>query len=158
MSIDAGQSTGVAIIDYPNNGPMQVVHLDQFVGSLSPTVEELLWLNFSYQPGVIAAERFDLRPGNKFLADLTTVEVNGTLKYLWGDDNIVWQTPAQAKTLVNDMILKRLDLWVTGKQFGQPDADDVRDALRHNIRYAVQELKHRPTIEEGWPKPAEEED
>src|SRR5690606_1503579 len=68
MSIDAGQSTGVAIIDYPDNGPMQVVHLDQFVGSLSPTVEELLWLNFSYQPGVVAAERFDLRPGNKFLA------------------------------------------------------------------------------------------
>lgn len=158
MSVDAGQSTGVAIIDYPEDKPMQVLHVDQFKGILDRTVDELVYLANEYRVNVIAIEQFDLRPGNKFLADLTTVEVNAVLKYVWGYDAIVWQTPAQAKGQVNDLILKRLDLWLTGKDVGEKDADDVRDALRHNIYYAVNSLGHLPTIAEGWPRPTEEEE
>lgn len=158
MTIDAGQSTGVAIIDYPADKPMQVVHVDQFKAGLEDTVRELVGLQKTYDPIVVAIEQFDLRPGNKFLADLTTVEVNAVLKYVWGYDAIVWQTPAQAKGQVNDLILKRLGLWLTGKDVGEKDADDVRDALRHNIYYAVNSLGHLPTIAEGWPRPAEEEE
>lgn len=156
MAIDAGQSTGASIIDYHNGCLPSIVHVVQFKLDVQETAWHLNELLSGYQIEKIVVEQFDLRPNNKFLADLTTVEVNGALKALWGEGNIVWQTPAQAKGLISDAVLKNLGAWPTGKTVGQKDANDARDALRHNFRYGVEVLKHRKTIEAGWPKPKED--
>lgn len=159
LAIDAGESTGLAVVDFTETGP-ELRYLSQFIAGVVETVFDIHDLIVDYQPVAVVAEQFDLRPGNKFLADLSTVYRNGALEYMLAVDfamEPVWQTPAQAKGLVSDTVLKRLgpDFWPTGKTVGQKDANDARDALRHAVFYAVEVLKHRPTIELGWPKPEE---
>lgn len=101
-------------------------------------------------------ERFDLRPGNKFLADLTPVKINSAIEYALLTETAlrgvkaVAQTPAQAKGLASDKVLKALGWWPTGKTVGQPDADDARDALRHLVHYEVKTMRNRWVAEHGW--------
>ena len=97
---------------------------------------------------MIVAEQFDLRPSNKFTADLTPVKVNAVLD--WLVDDVHYQTPAQAKGLVKDATLKNLGWWLTGKDVGYKDANDVRDAFRHLVYYLVHEMRHKWTLEGGW--------
>lgn len=159
LGIDAGESTGLAVVDFTDNGP-DLCYLSQFVADNVNTVLDIHNLIVDYQPATVVAEQFNLRPGNKFLADLSTVYRNGALEYMLAVDfamDPLWQTPAQAKGLVSDTVLKRFgsDFWPTGKTVGYKDANDARDALRHAVFYAVEVLNHRPTIELGWPKPKE---
>lgn len=155
LAIDAGESTGLAVVDFTETGPEQQ-YLSQFIADNVSTVFEIHDLIEDYRPDKVVIEQFDLRPGNKFLADLSTVYRNGALEYMLAADfamDPVWQTPAQAKGLVSDTVLKRFgsDFWPTGKTVGYKDANDARDALRHAIHYGVVTLEHRPTIERGWP-------
>lgn len=155
LAIDAGESTGVAVVDFTETGP-ELRYLSQFVADSVNTVFEIHDLIVDYQPVAVVAEQFDLRPGNKFLADLSTVYRNGALEYMLAVDfatEAFWQTPAQAKGLVHDLVLKRFgpDFWPTGKTVGYKDANDARDALRHAIRYGVEVLEHLPTTKKGWP-------
>lgn len=155
MAIDAGDMTGIAVVDFTDNGPV-LCYLSQFAGDVTQTMHRVAAVIRAMDVGVVVAEQFNLRPGNQFVADLSTVYRNGALEYMlavhFGIDP-VWQTPAQAKGLVSDTVLKRLgpDFWPTGKTVGQKDAHDARDALRHAIRYGVEVLKHLPTIKKGWP-------
>lgn len=155
LGIDAGESTGLAVVDFTQGGTY-ASYVGQFTDGLVDTVSDIINATVSFIPDVVVIEQFDLRPGNKFLANLSTVYRNGALEYALATEvgtDPVWQTPAQAKGLVSDAVLKRLGdrFWPTGKDVGQKDADDARDALRHAIHYAVVTLKHRPTIEKGWP-------
>ncbi len=155
LAIDAGESTGVAVVDFTETGP-ELRYLSQFIAGVVETVFDIHDLIVDYQPVAVVAEQFDLRPGNKFLADLSTVYRNGALEYMLAVDFAMepaWQTPAQAKGLVHDLVLKRFgpDFWPTGKTVGYKDANDARDALRHAIRYGVEVLEHLPTTKKGWP-------
>ncbi len=155
LAIDAGESTGVAVVDFTETGP-ELRYLSQFIAGVVETVFDIHDLIVDYQPVAVVAEQFDLRPGNKFLADLSTVYRNGALEYMLAVDfamDPVWQTPAQAKGLVHDLVLKRYGpaFWPTGKTVGYKDAHDARDALRHAIRYGVEVLEHLPTAKKGWP-------
>lgn len=155
LAIDAGASTGLAVVDFTDDGPA-LIHMHQFIDN---TVDTMLVIHdtiVDFVPDIVVAEQFDLRPSNKFTADLSTVYRNGALEYILAVDFVmtpVWQTPAQAKRLVSDKVLKRFgrDFWPTGKTVEQKDADDVRDALRHAIYYGATTLEHRPTQERGWP-------
>lgn len=91
----------------------------------------------------VVAERFDLRPGNNFLPELTPVKVNAVLEFNLGPGNITYQTPAQAKRVVTNPMLKQLGYYdaLMGSKFGQPDANDVRDAFRHLIYYSLTKLR-----------------
>lgn len=162
LAIDAGESTGMAVVDFTETGP-ELVSLSQFIAGTTGTMRWLAGIIETYEVETVVAEQFNLRPGNKFLADLSTVYRNGALEYMLAVDFAmapVWQTPAQAKGLVSDKVLKRLgdEFWPTGRTVGQKDADDARDALRHAIYYAVTTLKHRPTIELGWPKEKDDDE
>lgn len=155
LAIDAGESTGVAVVDFTENGP-ELALLAQFIDNNVDTVCNIYDYIVETIPDKVVIEQFDLRPGNKFLADLSTVYRNGALEYMLAVDfamEPVWQTPAQAKGLVHDLVLKRFgpDFWPTGKTVGYKDANDARDALRHAIRYGVEVLEHLPTTKKGWP-------
>ena len=65
-------------------------------------VYDILATYNEYAPDIIVCEQFDLRPGNNFLADLTPVKINSVLGWELGD--IVWQTPAMAKTTMPDNV------------------------------------------------------
>ena len=55
-------------------------------------------------------------------------------------------TPAESKKM-SDELLKRLGLWFTGKDVGQPDANDVNSATKHILFFLSRTLKHKPTLE-----------
>lgn len=155
LAIDAGLSSGWAVLDFEDDCPPAELALYQGKMGLIETVDRICETYKTYEPDVVITEKFNLRPGNKFLADLTTVSVNGALQYAMHDKfgvEMVEQTPAQAKGLVSDEVLKRLGMWPTGSIVGTKDADDVRDALRHAVHYAVVSMKHLPTTKLGWPQ------
>lgn len=155
LAIDAGESTGLAVVEFAASAPA-LLHLDQFIAPVTETIRQIERVMQHWHVDAVVAEQFDLRPGNQFTADLSTVYRNGALEYMIESEGVravVWQTPAQAKGLVSDKVLKRFgpEFWPTGKTVGYKDANDARDALRHAIHYGVEVLSHFPTIEKGWP-------
>lgn len=144
LAVDAGVSTGWVLGEQPSNPHdegSEILDFGQFKHDhWEDTVTELL-TKFTSEPTTLVVEQFDLRPNNKFRADLTTVKVNSTLSYCataWNPKaRIVWQTPGQAKGVITDKALKVLGFWPTGKTVGCPDADDVRDAARHFYYYVI---------------------
>lgn len=149
MAVDPGVSTGVVVARVRSDGTVLVGGFDQFKTDVNSAVQHILTELFWSDVDVLVLEKFDLRPGNTFKADLTPVKVNAILDYVSATHpdvtwEVVYQTPTQAKTLIPDEALKRLDFWPTGKDVNQPDADDVRDAARHLYRYLIMEhgLKH----------------
>lgn len=144
LAVDAGVSTGWVLGQQPSNPyneGFEILDFGQFKHDhWEDTVTELL-TKFTSEPTTLVIEQFDLRPNNKFRADLTTVKVNSTLSYCataWNPKaRIIWQTPGQAKGVITDKALKALGFWPTGKTVGCPDADDVRDAARHFYYYAI---------------------
>lgn len=149
IAIDPGVSTGLVVARVEEE--VEILHFDQFV---CPTHVETVGLIKRYldryPDAIVVAEQFDLRPGNKFTADLTPVKVNAILDFLVG--GIHYQTPAQAKGLVKDATLENLGWRVTGKDVNYKDANDVRDAFRHLVYYLVHEMRHRWTLDTGWPR------
>ena len=144
LAVDAGVSTGWVLGEQPSNPydeGSEILDFGQFKHDhWEDTVTELL-TKFTSEPTTLVIEQFDLRPNNKFRADLTTVKVNSALSYCataWNPKaRIVWQTPGQAKGVIPDRALKALGFWPTGKTVGCPDADDVRDAARHFYYYVI---------------------
>ena len=147
-AIDAGVSTGVFIIEVDTvSGDTKIRGFGQFE-RYHPvdTVDRLVKTFEKFDPDVVVVERFDLRPRNNFIPDLTTLKVNSMLEYYLSSIDIrrrrlVFQTPAQAKTLVTNQALKQLGFFPTGRSIGKPDADDVRDAARHAYRFLIMEEK-----------------
>lgn len=157
LALDAGLSTGWVRARVHDDGAVEILELHQ------EKAED--WRNHVLRlrqalidADVLVYERFDLRPGNKFLADLTTVKINSAVEYLLVADPLlqhvepVQQTPAQAKGLVSNAVLKQIGWWPTGKTVGAPDADDVRDALRHLVHYEVKAKRNKWLSEAGWPR------
>lgn len=136
MAVDAGKSTGIVIADFHDDREFSIIHVQQLRHEYwMSSVYDVLTTHNEYAPDVFVCEQFDLRPGNNFLADLTPVKINSVLEWEIGD--IVWQTPAMAKTTIPDNVLKILGFWPTGTSVGQPDANDARDAGRHLFLWAV---------------------
>ena len=149
IAIDPGVNTGLVVARVEEE--VEILHFDQFICSTHTETAELIkhYLD-EYPQAIVVAEQFDLRPSNRFTADLTPVKVNAILD--WFVDDIHYQTPAQAKGLVKDATLKNLGWWLTGKDVDYKDANDVRDAFRHLVYYLVHELKHKWTLDNGWPR------
>lgn len=158
LAIDAGVNTGYVVAEVHDDDTVEILEQDQFVESdYCVTVNRLEAAASIFDVTTIVTERFDLRPGNKFTADLTTVKVNAALKYVQHDTwatPVEWveQTPAQAKSLVSNEVLKNLGWYPTGKDVGYKDANDVRDAYRHLVAFLVTARKNRWVSEGGWPR------
>lgn len=152
ISIDPGVSTGVVVAEVNDTGEVRILHFDQFIcDSHTDTAETLVRLIDRHPEARIVSEQFDLRPGNKFSADLTPVKINAILDYKY-PGRITYQTPAQSKGLVKDATLKNLGWWLTGKDVDYKDANDVRDAFRHLVYYLVHTTKNKWTLDGGWPR------
>jgi hypothetical protein len=149
IAIDPGVNTGIVVAHVEEE--VEILYFEQFICATHvETAQHIKQVLDAYPGAVIVAEQFDLRPGNKFSADLTPVKVNAILDYLV--DDIHYQTPAQAKGLVKDATLKNLGWWLTGKDVGYKDANDVRDAFRHLVYYLVHEMRNKWTLDNGWPR------
>lgn len=149
ITIDPGVSTGLVVARVEEE--VEILHFDQFICSTHvETARRIKQVLDTYPDAVIVAEQFDLRPSNKFSADLTPVKVNAVLD--WLVDDVHYQTPAQAKGLVKDSVLKNLGWWLTGKDVSYKDANDVRDAFRHLVYYLVHQMHHKWTLDTGWPR------
>lgn len=136
MAVDPGKSTGIVVGDFHDDCGFSIIHVQQLRREhWMSNVYDILATRNEFAPDIVVCEQFDLRPGNNFLADLTPVKINSVLGWEIGD--IVWQTPAMAKTTMPDHVLKLLGFWPTGIDVSQPDADDVRDAGRHLFLWAV---------------------
>lgn len=136
MAVDPGKSTGIVVGEFFDGCEFSIIHVQQLKHEhWMSNIYDILATYNKYAPDITVCEQFDLRPGNNFLADLTPVKINSVLEWEIGD--IVWQTPAMAKTTMPDHVLKSLGFWPTGSTVGQPDADDARDAGRHLFLWAV---------------------
>lgn len=146
FAYDPGVSTGW-VLGVAGADDVEIVEYGQFTATGHVDIaRQLLRTVELYRPDCIVGERFDLRPHNQFLADLTPVKVNAIMDYA-ADGSICYQTPTQAKTLVRDVTLKALGFWPTGRSVGCPDADDVRDAARHLYHFCAMVLGLRGLLE-----------
>lgn len=160
IAIDAGASTGMTTARVDENGIVEILKIDQFVADWDTTVTYIRQQVDGFitrgEEVQLVAEQFDLRPHNRFVADLTPVKINATLEYLLSlsgtIEPIVWQTPGMAKKLVTDEVLKNLGWYVTGKDVGYKDANDAKDSLRHLVYYLVHNQENRWVVEGGWPR------
>lgn len=156
IAIDPGVSTGLVVACIDDSGVVEIKEFAQRTfGDYADTIDWILKILDKYYrqtclTPVVVCEQFDLRPGNKFNADLTPVKINAVLEYKL--PHIEFQTPAQAKGLVKDSVLKNLGWWVTGKYVNYKDANDVRDAFRHLVYYLVHVEKNHWILELGWPR------
>nr|DAJ48596.1 MAG TPA: Monokaryotic chloroplast 1 junction resolvase, DNA BINDING.86A [Caudoviricetes sp.] len=156
IAIDPGVSTGLVAAYIDDSGVVEIKEFDQRTFSdYTDTVDWILQVidkcyRQTNSTPIVVCEQFDLRPGNKFNADLTPVKINAVLEYKL--PRVVFQIPAQAKGLVKDSVLKNIGWWATGKTIGQKDANDVRDALRHLVYYLVHVEKNHWVLELGWPR------
>lgn len=161
-AIDAGVSTGYVCAELPRDGKgtwgdEKILGYGQFKAeSYRDTASRLIEQYNTWQPDVVVVEQFDLRPQNNFVADLTPVKVNAVLGYYL--PQIVWQTPAQAKSVITDKHLKALSFWPTGKDVNEPDADDVRDSARHLYYYLIKTLRNYDVAARMVPRPKPESD
>lgn len=160
-AIDAGVSTGYVCAELPNDGQgtwgnEKILGYGQFKAeSYKDTARRLLDQYTGWKPDVVVVEQFDLRPQNKFVADLTPVKVNAILDFYL--PRISWQTPAQAKSVITDRHLRALGFWPTGKEVGEPDADDVRDSARHLYYYLIKTLRNYDVAARMVPRPTPEQ-
>lgn len=142
LGIDPGKATGFAVYDMAG----AVVYMDESPNGVQGFVPAFCAIRKTFRPKYIVCEKFDLRPGNKFLADLSGVEAIGWLK---GEGYYAeYVTPAQHKSLVKDATLTPM-MKAAGFPVG---AGHTRDALRTAVWYAAMILKHEPTLAMLKPK------
>lgn len=165
LSIDPGQSTGIALGYYDSITPYRLEQRWNVLGGVDGFIE-WWWEN---QGGEIAnelvVEQFHLDPTNQFSADLTPVAIEGALAALNWDDGIqiTWQGrdmkgnmigyPASARTKTQRQrvrfdFLDRFGLFAKGAH-----NDDSQDAITHALVY-LKRRKHMPTMLAFWPPPA----
>lgn len=140
--LDAGLASGIV---YWDTGTQRIVRWEQAANGVEGVAQEF---DSEFHYDVLVAESFTLRAGNKFLADLSTVEVNGWLKgqYLW-DKSVAPNVHKAFCRLgakdpkANSPITKLL------KEQGVPiGAGHVRDALSIAIWYSCTKLKDPATL------------
>lgn len=77
--------------------------------------------------------------------------------FVEGAANPQWRQPGEqyfsggtdlaSRKKASQVWMKERGLWTTGKEVGQPDADDVNSAMRHALGY-MRDIMHLPTLKE----------
>ena len=99
FAYDPGVSTGW-VLGVVDGDDVETVEYDQFIClDHTNTAFSLKGAIWCYKPDVVVGERFNLRPHNQFLANLTPVKVNAIMDYIYDKRPIVYQTPTQAKKI-----------------------------------------------------------
>jgi hypothetical protein len=167
LSIDPGKNTGIAIGYYDAITPYILKERWQVHGGVAGFCK---WWDENaavLTPTIIVCEKFILDSSNRFLADLTPVEIEGALTAMMFPFHtyIVWQPrtdkaaltgyPATALTKSARQrarfdFLKRFGLFKPGT-----DNDDGNDAITHALVY-LKRRRHAPTLQAFWPERARE--
>lgn len=158
VTYDPGVSTGLVVAEVTGDDePVIIRGFEQFIEEdYRDTATRIInTIDREFHRGIhVVFEQFDLRPHNKFVADLTPVKINSIVEYegLTLASEMFPQIPAQAKRLVSNEVLKNLGWYPTGRDVNYKDANDVRDAFRHLVYHLVITMKHTWTAKTGWPQ------
>lgn len=137
LAIDPGETTGYAVFEYTETDPATLFEYGEIPGGLQVFME--WWQQQSIKFDVLVAEDFILRGGVK-LPNTTALRILGFL----APYAPVLQPPAGRKKAVSDDVLKRLGMYLPGKQYR-----NAREAVRHGVWY-LKRQQHLPTLQYGW--------
>jgi hypothetical protein len=143
LAIDPGGTSGLA---YYATNTVPAQDLDEIPGGTEGFIKWWKGSEKFFRADVVICESFRL-DGRTEKPDLTPVEIIGFLKGT--DYDVVFQTPAQAKSLITNDVLKRAGLY---PKRGSVKGGHGVDALRHALYYLAVTVKHRETIELLFPK------
>lgn len=119
VALDPGTATGWA--DYEEGTLALREYRDKFV--VCQDVENILQLRDPNEVQIVV-ERFQPRPGVQFVGD--SLDIIGAVRYLvwkYGSNDLIIQSPTEAKGPFPDKVLKTWGWW--------DRSDHVRDAARH---------------------------
>lgn len=154
IGFDPGGTSGVALLELTDTevicrGHDQWDDPDNVWKRLHALAHRMQKLDYEV---VIVSEQFDKRPG-VVNPDFTPKFINRDIDNNIFDVEVVYQIPAAAKNLIKPPgprhkgadQLKRFGMYAI--KMGH-----ANDAMRHALTYAVETVKHKPTILLGWPK------
>lgn len=175
LSIDCGVSTGIALLSFEEDSPVELVQGWQFTGGVAGLLnwdENTITLantisisNTSWVSFTCIAEKFTARATHGFsytTASLEPLRGEGALIALglmpdysvaekrWRDPGVQYLVGGKDKAdkkKRQHKFLKENEFYRTGKDFGTADADDFRSACAHGVAYIARELKHKPTFD-----------
>lgn len=163
LSVDPGMSTGLALGYYDATTPLNVRYRMQITGGVEGLYE---LLKPDDVPSLfdavseVVCEKFTPRPhaggGGLTRKTVEPLRVEGLLIALFGPGMVTFREPAgqyfsggsthPERKKRSREFLKDHGLYLTGRDVGQPDADDAISATLHLIGYMV-DKGHRPTLE-----------
>lgn len=151
-------SSGVCEFAWADDAPLMVLRRFQFLGGASTLHSVVKALIKEQEYNVLVVEKFTPRQNEDFNLTRDSAEPlrgEGVLIGLGLEGLIQWAEPSQQYFMGGDTLkekkqrsrwfLKQHDLYITGKAFSQPDADDVISAQLHAIAWLRRE-RHLPTI------------
>jgi hypothetical protein len=137
--LDPGESTGLLVLQLTSAGGVSV--RTRYQGPPSEALQRLedvvrsaaLWR----QDVLIAGERFTVtdRTGKR-TSQPTPLKVLGAaeqLAYQYTNVEFTLQSPADAKKLASNDVLRDVGFYTRASDVGCPDANDVNDAARHAL-------------------------
>jgi hypothetical protein len=134
VGVDPGSSTGLASLQDGRRGLVWQGPADQALDVLRNEISFLLATHAELQLEVVC-ERFIQRqsPGLHLTHQPKALEVTGAVEDVCMQVGIPFtlQNPGDAKILASNHLLRSLSLYVTAREVGQNDSNDVNDAMRH---------------------------
>lgn len=165
LSFDPGVSTGVSLVEVPENEPASVVSGWQFTGG---PVALLEWVSSHREllgsVDHVCVEKFKPISHSNYaltLSSVTPLVCEGVLLATgviptypeWsgfrkpGDHYVVGGASLADKKKRLRKFLKDTGNYRMPKELGTPDSDDFVSATGHAFAYAIKELKHKPTFD-----------
>lgn len=166
LSIDTGWSTGIALLSVPDDAPAMLAGAWQFEGGVSALMD---WHNgLPPVADETIVEKFTARATDGFSYTTRSLEplvcegfliAHGYVPPYQSAKTPGWvQPPAQyfaggkgkadKKKRQHAFLKATGEFYVTGKQFGTPNADDARSAIAHGLAYLRE--THAPTRAHYW--------
>lgn len=131
LALDPGRTTGYSYWSYSATEPLTNIEHGQIVGGVKGFIS--FWRQMP-TPEEVVAETFRL-DGRTMFPDTTPLEIEGALHVLFPD----WIGQANtAKSLADDLLLKRTGWWFRGE-------DHARDSARHAVAL-MKTRRHVPTL------------
>ena len=167
ISIDPGESSGCAVIDWRPDAPPILIFAAQSSGGVSGFLGMLVELDPFLPHATIISEKFSPRPSgvSGFQQSLKStlplvcegVMIGKGLMPVYTPDEPRYRSPALqylvgGRSLADrkkrlHRFLKDSGFYRTGKDLGAPDADDFRSAAGHGLAFLAREVGNKPAYD-----------
>lgn len=138
LALDPGGTTGYAVVQYDAITPMTLIEHGQIASGKDGFIEWALGRRGDFDE--VVSESFVI-DGRTAFPDVTPLRIETAVDMTfgrWGDGcPVAWQRNVM-KAHADDILLKRVGLWLKGEQH-------ARDAVRHSIAY-LKTRRHAPTL------------